>query len=78
MSNSNDTFPLTGRELLSVGSLLPSSKTEVKQALSELSQLNRTVESLKDDPEKCGYVVDETDIWKCIERYRLVTASIKF
>ena len=72
MSNSNDTFPLTGRELLSVGSLLPSSKTEVKQALSKLSQLNRTVESLKDDPEKCGYVVDETDIWKCIERYRLV------
>ena len=54
-------------ELLSVGSPLPSSGIGIKQALSELSQLNRAVEGLKDAPEKCGLVVDETDVWKCIK-----------
>ena len=55
------------RELLSVGSPLPNSGIGIKQALSELSQLNRAVEGLKDAPEKCGLVVDETDVWKCIK-----------
>jgi Ser/Thr protein kinase RdoA (MazF antagonist) len=55
------------RELLSVGSPLPSSGIGIKQALSELSQLNRAVEVLKGSPERCAHVVDETDVWKCIK-----------
>lgn len=55
------------RELLSVGSPLPRSGIELPQALSELNQLNKVLESLKDTPERCACVVDETDVWKCIK-----------
>ena len=55
------------RELLSVGSPLPRSGIELPQALAELNQLNKVLESLKDTPERCACVVDETDVWKCIK-----------
>ena len=40
---------------------------EMKQALLELSQLNEAVQGLGDDLEKCALLVDETDVWACIQ-----------
>ena len=37
------------------------------KALLELSQLKETVEGLGDDLEKYAFLVDETDVWKCIK-----------
>ena len=40
---------------------------EMKQALLELSQLKEAVEGLGDDLEKYALLVDETDVWVCIQ-----------
>ena len=40
---------------------------EMKEALLELSQLKEAVEGLGDDLEKYALLVDETDVWKCIQ-----------
>ena len=37
------------------------------KALLELSQLKETVEGLGDDLEKYAFLVDETDVWVCIQ-----------
>ena len=39
----------------------------MKPALLELSQLKETVEGLGDDLEKYALLVDETDVWACIQ-----------
>ena len=40
---------------------------EMKQALLELSQVKEAVEGLGDDLEKYALLVDETDVWVCIQ-----------
>ena len=40
---------------------------EMKQALLELSQLKEAVEGLGDDLDKYTLLVDETDVWACIQ-----------
>ena len=40
---------------------------EMKQALLELSQLKEAVEGLGDDLDKYALLVDEADVWACIQ-----------
>ena len=37
------------------------------KALLELSQLKESMEGLGDDLEKYAFLVDETDVWACIQ-----------
>jgi len=39
----------------------------MKQALLELSQLKEAVEGLGDDLDKYALLVDEADVWACIQ-----------